>query len=155
MIWPSWAWLASVGSRATCLLLSADRSQGQGLSANSSELADVIERGGQGATPAASYGISALRPPTTFPSRAVGPTDACVSALPSATPDDFPRRRLSQSHQLLFKDPRCRLDHFAPIASATPVCAPLGANPAFASCRLRPRIAGPWVSRGVLLRCVY
>ena len=112
----------------------------------------MIERGGQGATPAASCGISASRLPTTFPSRAVGPTDACVSALPSATPDDSPRRRLSQSHQLLFKDPRCWLDHLAPIASATPVCAPWGADPAFASCRLRPRIAGPGVCRGVLLR---
>lgn len=52
----------------------------------------------------------------------------------------------------LFKDPRCWLDRFAPIASAPPAALPGGADPAFASCRLRPRIAGPGVCRCVLLR---
>lgn len=36
----------------------------------------------------------------------------------------------------------------------TSCIAPLGANPAFASCWPRPRIAGPWVFRGLVLRWV-
>ena len=42
-----------------------------------------------------------------------------------------------------------RLARIAPSLTQYLCCiAPVGANPAFASCRLRPRIAGPWVFRG-------
>ncbi len=41
-----------------------------------------------------------------------------------------------------------RLARIAPSLTQHRCCiAPVGANPAFASCRLRPRIAGPWVFR--------
>ena len=65
------------------------------------------------------------------------------------------RRHLSQSHST-FKDPRCWLDHLAPIASCTCHCAPFRAKPRIcfllalpASYRL------PGVFRGFVLRWVY